>query len=235
MQATTEHLSHIFIFSSLSAAELNYLQPHTKLHTYLRDEIIMHEGDSLPANLYALAVGSIRITKMATSGKETILRVLSAGEIFAAPALFGNGIAPATVTAESDCQVITVAREAILDVIRHTPEVALSILAVFNQRLQDLHNTVHGLVSERAMVRLARYIQYCAAAQGIETTDQGIQLRMELPYYQVARSIGITYEECVRLFKQLQPIVSYRRGKITVQDWQQLEAIVASTTANSRP
>ncbi|NJM68291.1 MAG: winged helix-turn-helix domain-containing protein, partial [Acaryochloris sp. RU_4_1] len=41
----------------------------------------------------------------------------------------------------------------------------------------------------------------------------------QYPYYQIARSIGITYEECVRLFKQLQEVVSYRRGgKITILD-----------------
>jgi len=34
-----------------------------------------------------------RIVKTATTGKETILRTLPAGEIFAAPALLGDGIA----------------------------------------------------------------------------------------------------------------------------------------------
>lgn len=227
MKATIADLSSILVFSSLTPLELERLHADAELRHYLRLEIIMHEGDRLPPYLYALSSGSIRITKAATTGKETILRILYAGEMFAAPALFGNGIAPATVTAESDCQVLTVKREALLDAIRHTPEIALSMLSVFNQRLQKLHNTVHGLVSERAIVRLVRYIQYCAAEQGTETTAAGVRLRMQLPYYQVARSIGITYEECVRLFKQLQSIVSYNRGGITVHDWQKLEAIAS--------
>jgi CRP/FNR family transcriptional regulator, cyclic AMP receptor protein len=49
-----------------------------------------------------------------------------------------------------------------------------------------------------------------------------------LPYYQIARSIGITYEECVRLFKQLQSIVAYRRGgKILLLDQAKLDAIAS--------
>lgn len=191
----------------------------------------MHEGDRLPAKLYALLSGSLQVTKTATTGKETILRTLSAGEIFAAPALVGNGIAPATVTAESDCHILSVNREALLETIQRTPEVALRMMMVFNQRLQQLHETVHGLISERALIRIARYIQYFAVHYGTEVTKQGVCLRMKLPYYQIARSIGITYEECVRLFKQLRSIVSYSRGgKITVLNWEELE-IIASGAA----
>ena len=110
--------------------------------------------------------GSRRVAKTATAGKETILGTLFQGDIFAAPALLGNGIAPATVTAETEVQVLTTEREFLLAAIRENPEIALRILAVFNQRLQQLHDTVHGLVSERAIVRLARFIHYFAVEQG---------------------------------------------------------------------
>lgn len=230
LEASLDQLSGIRVFASLQQDQLKQLQPYTTVRSYLQGEVILHEADCLSPGLYALVSGSVRITKTAISGKETILRTLEAGEMFAAPALFGNGIAPATVTAEEDCKVLIVEREAFLQAIRHAPEIALSILSLFNQRLQQLHNTVHGLVSERAIVRLVRYIQYWAAEQGTETTAEGLQLRMHLPYYQIARSIGITYEECVRLFKQLQPAIAYDRGgKITVHDWQKLEAIAAGT------
>ncbi|MGL6342434.1 MAG: helix-turn-helix domain-containing protein [Waterburya sp.] len=54
---------------------------------------------------------------------------------------------------------------------------------------------------------------------------EGDRLNIKLPYYQIARSIGITYEECVRLFKKLKGTVIYKRGgTIIVQDWKQLAA-----------
>jgi CRP-like cAMP-binding protein len=230
MQATVEQIQTISIFADLKDVDLDTLQLHAMIEQFQQGEILMHEGDRLPARLYAIAAGTIRITKTATTGKETILRLLSTGEIFAAPALFGNGIAPATVIAETDCQILTVEREALLEAIRHQPEIAVSILSLFNQRLQQLHNIVHGLVSERAIVRLVQYIQYFAGEYGTQPTDQGDCLRINLSYYQIARSIGITYEECVRLFKQLHIALSYGRGgKITVRNWQALEAIATGT------
>lgn len=226
MQATVAQISQITVFADVEPKELAILQPHTQVQFYSHAEMIMHEGDRLPAKLYSLLSGSIQITKIASTGKQTILRTLPDGEIFAAPALLGNGIAPATVTAECDCQILTVERDALLNAIGQNPEIALRMLIVFNSRLQQLHETVHGLVSERAIVRLARFIQYFAAQYGAETTKLGECLKVKLPYYQIARSIGITYEECVRLIKSLKSVISYSRGgKITILDRKALEAI----------
>lgn len=231
MQATVEQLSQILVFRDIESLDLERLRPHAQVQLYRQGEIVIHEGDRLPAKLHALLNGSLRVTKTAATGKETIVRILSAGEIFAAPALFGDGISPATVTAELDCQVLTVEREALLDAIRQTPELALRMLVVFNQRLQQLHNLVHGLVSERAIVRLARFIQYFELQYGTEPSREGQCLKVKLSYYRIARSIGITYEECVRLFKSLRSVLAYGRGgKITVLDPKALEVIATGVS-----
>lgn len=228
MKATVEQIAEIWIFDSLNQTELERLQNHTEIRAYRQGEVVMYEGDRIPEKLYTLLSGSLRVAKTAAAGKETILRTLSEGDIFAAPALLGNAIAPATVTAESDVRVLTINREVLLAAIAENPEIALRILTVFNQRLQLLHETVHGLVSERAIVRLARFIHYFAVEEGTKIAENSVCLEKRFPYYQIARSIGITYEECVRLFKKLKPVLSYSRGgKITVLDWKQLEAIAS--------
>ncbi|MES1023001.1 Crp/Fnr family transcriptional regulator [Gloeocapsa sp. BRSZ] len=225
MQASIEQISQVSVLAGLETPDKLKLQPHTQVRQYLQGEIVFHEGDRLPAKLYALIDGALQVTKTATTGKETILRALRAGEIFAAPALLGNGIAPATVTAETDCQILTVERDALLSAIQQNPDVALQMLMVFNSRLQQLHETVHGLVSERAIVRLARLIHYSAIEYGTKSTKDGEFLHIKLPYYRIARSIGITYEECVRLIKSLNCLAYYRGGKIAILDMEKLEAI----------
>ncbi|MEH2002701.1 MAG: Crp/Fnr family transcriptional regulator [Nostoc sp.] len=226
MQVTIEQLRQISLFSGLDLDQLVQLRTHAVVKQYLRGEIILHEGDRLPAKLFAVLGGRIEIKKTAATGKETILRMLPVGELFAAPALFGDGVAPATVVAEQDCQILTIERTTLLEMIQNTPELALQIIAVLTERLQLLHQVVHGLASERAIVRLAQFIQAAAIAEGTDVTEHGLQLRSRLPYYQIARSIGITYEECVRLFKQIQAGVTYQRGgKILVLDQMKLDAI----------
>lgn len=81
----------------------------------------MHERERLPTQLYALLSGALQVTKTAFTGKETILRTLAAGEIFASPALSGDGIAPATVTALKNSQVLTIAQDDFLAAIQRNP------------------------------------------------------------------------------------------------------------------
>ncbi|MBD2451779.1 Crp/Fnr family transcriptional regulator [Nostoc sp. FACHB-152] len=226
MRVTVEQLKQIPLLSGLELHQISALQAHAVIKQYLPGEIILHEGDPLPSQLFIVLGGRIEIKKIASTGKETILRTLPAGEIFAATALLENGFAPATVVAQQNCQILMIERTALLELIHNTPEVALQIIAVLTERLQHLHQTVHGLVSERAIVRLAQYIQFSALTEGTDVTEQGELLRAHLPYYQIARSIGITYEECVRMFKQIQSSVCYHRGgKILVLDRAKLNAI----------
>lgn len=219
-------LQQISIFKDLATAQLESFVSFSYVREYQQNEVVMHEGDFLPQQLHALISGKLEIKKTALNGKETIVRLIPAGEIFAAPAIFGDGVSPATVICQVNSQILTIDREALLKVISQSPEISLRILEVFNQRLQQLHNTVHGLISERAMVRLVRLIQYYSDRDGTYSQTEGDCLNIRLPYYEIARSIGITYEECVRLFKKLKEILIYQRGgKIIVKDWEKLELL----------
>jgi len=221
--ASLFQLQQISIFQDLDSSQIKGLLPYSYVREYQPNEIIMWEGDRLPEQLHCLITGLLEIKKTSVNGKETVMRLIPAGEIFAAPAIFGNGIAPATIVCQIPSQVLTIEREALLNAISQTPEISLRILQVFNQRLQQLHNTVHGLISERAIVRLVKLMEYYRDRDGIQKVTEGELLNIKLPYYQLARSIGITYEECVRIFKGLKEIVIYRRGgKIIVRDWQKL-------------
>jgi CRP/FNR family transcriptional regulator, cyclic AMP receptor protein len=225
-----EQLTEVALLRDLQATDLIALQPYTRIHFYQKGDVVMTEGDLLSPQLYTLIQGTLRLTRIGTSGKETLLRTLLPNEIFAAPALFGDAIAPATVTATIESQVLTIERSALLQQIRQTPELAFRILEIYNQRLQQMHQTIHDLVSESAIVRLANLLQRQANESGTVRIAQGDRLNLKLSHYQIARSIGISYEECVRLLSQIKAVVSYQRGgEIVVLDRETLDAIAAGT------
>ena len=228
MQATPEQLKRVIVLSQLESVFLSKLSVGSKVQFYKTGEIIIYEGDLFSPKLYAVLEGKVSVEKVSEGGKDTILRQLSSGEMFAAPALFGDLIAPATVVALQDTTIVTIDKKTLLQVIQLAPEVALQILSCFNQRLQEMHQTIHGLISERATVRLARLILYTAKRYGWEKTDEGFCLNTSLSHQQIARMIGITYEECVRLMKKdLHDIVIYRRGgNITIKTITALEGLL---------
>ena len=236
MLAKIEQLEQIWVLQHLELDHLSQLQPHAEIRTFQKEEMVMIEEDELPACLFALVEGKLQIQKSATTGKETVVRIIHSGEMFAAPAMFGNQIAPATVVCLEQSVVVMIDKNAIIDRIQETPEIALQILATFNQRLQHLHETVHGLISERATVRLARLILYQAKEYGTTLEKEGDVLNVKLPYYQMARMVGITYEECTRLLKKMERAVSYRRGgTIIINNWELMASFTqpeARQTAN---
>ena len=148
--------------------------------------------------------------------------------MFAAPALFGDRIAPATVIALEDSKIVTIDKSQLLKAIQISPEIAFNILQCFNQRLQEMHQTIHGLISERAVVRLARLIHYTASQYGTKPTKKGACLNRKLPHQQMSRMVGISYEECVRIIGgEFNKIINYGRGGIiTIEDPSALQSIM---------
>ncbi|KAM3091100.1 Crp/Fnr family transcriptional regulator, partial [Phormidesmis sp. 146-12] len=178
-----EHLTKVALFEQLTLEELQTLQHQSQVHRYLKGEIVLHEGDRLPTKLHALINGKLQVKKTSTNGRETLLRILMAGDIFAAPALFGDGVSPATILAETNCEVLLIEKAALLMTIQQNPEVAIRILVTLTQRLNQLHQTIHGLVSERAIVRLAHLIQSTAAHYGTKPSSAGNRLNVTLSHY----------------------------------------------------
>jgi CRP/FNR family transcriptional regulator, cyclic AMP receptor protein len=82
-----EQLTEVSVLRDLQAADIIALQPHTRIHFYQKGDIVMTEGDRLSPQLYTLIQGTLRLTRIGTSGKETLLRTLLPNEIFAAPGL----------------------------------------------------------------------------------------------------------------------------------------------------
>ena len=227
MRATVRQLESVIVFSDLETAVLSELSSVSAVKSYKKNEIVIHEGDSFLVAFHAILEGDLLVQKISTSGKETNLRKLMTGEMFAAPALFGNGIAPGTVIALKDSKIVTIDKKDLLKAIQIEPEIALKILRYFNQRLQEMHQTIHDLVSEKAVVRLTRLIHYTAYRYGTRETSEGTRMNTKLPHQQMARMVGITYEECVRIVgKNLDGIVNYDRGGIiTIVDASALESI----------
>lgn len=174
MQITSEQLRQISIFAELEPEQLLHLQAHVRVQHYGQGKIILHEGDRLPAKLFAVFSGVIQIEKTASTGKETILRTLPAGKVFAAPTLFSDGISPAAFATDQDCHIFTIDRSVLVALIQQTAEVAFRIISLLNDRIQKLHSTVHGLVSERAIASLCLILAVAARENAVVTTAEPI-------------------------------------------------------------
>lgn len=226
-KAHTCSLHELDFFKGLDAKELRELDARSSCRNYAAGEVLFYDKQPLAAKLRFVCHGQLQIQKSAASGKETIVRLIRPGEVFAVAALFDKQLAPATVTATVETSVLEIALEDFQAHLTRYPLIAIKLLAAFAQRLKDLQEALHTVASERARARLAALILRTLERGGGTPVDGGIRLSTHLPHAVMSRMVGISYEECVRLIRDWshEPVVlQYQRGGIvTIRDREALE------------
>lgn len=222
------NLHDLDFFRGLGSGELSELEARSSTRKVAPGEILFHEGEPLAAKLRFVCKGQLQIQKSAASGKETIVRLIRPGEVFAVAALFDQRRAPATVSANETSVILEIALEDFQEHLTRHPLIAIKLLAAFAQRLKDLQETLHTVASERARARLAALIlRSLERGGGTPLSGGAIRLKTRLPHAVMSRMVGITYEECVRLIRDWShdpEVLRYQRGGIvTLLDRDALE------------
>ena len=223
-------LTQLDFFKGLDDAELQHLTENARVRSYHASEVLFYEDAPLEPILRILMSGGLEIRKSASSGKETVVRLIRPNEIFAVAALFDRKVAPGTVVSSEASQVLEIHLDDIQAYLAENPGIAMKLLVAFAQRLRDTQDALHAVVSERAKTRLAVLLLRMLDREGGTQTREGITLKTKLPHGTLSRMVGITYEECVRLIRDWchEPaILRYERGGvITVLDRRGLEALI---------
>lgn len=212
----TEAIHRLPFFSGLDDPHVQELARISTLRSYDRGECVFREGEPLAPYFMVLVAGTLQIVKLSACGKETVIRLIPTGEPFAWAALLSSGTAPASARAMRSVTVMLIPREGLMAMLTEDPRLALRLVALYGERLHDLHEQLHAVVSERARTRIARLILRFMAREGLA-------LATPLPHQVLARMAGITYEECVRIIGEWThasaPLLSYGRGgRIVVRD-----------------
>jgi CRP/FNR family transcriptional regulator len=205
------------IFSTLDDRELQEL---TKLVTELKfvgDEYIFWEGDD-SQGFYVVAEGRIKVTKLSSTGKETIIAFFGPGEMFGEVAVFENRPYPASAQAIGSTKLLAMRKTDFIDFLVKHPQVALHIIGILSGRLRDSQNRLRDLAGERVEQRLARMLLMLSNKLGLEIPFT----RQEL-----SDMAGTTTETTIRVFSQWKErgIIHSVRGKITIQDETKLKIL----------
>jgi CRP-like cAMP-binding protein len=218
----TDLLASLPLFAGVDAAQLARIAAVTHARVLEPGACVIREAEPMPPYFHAVIAGTMQILKSAHSGKETTLRLVRPGEIFAWAALLDGGDAPATARAMVRCRILMIPHAAMMALLAQEPALAVRLLATLCERLRDTHEQLHAVVSERARTRLARLIIRHQLRDGASPTP--------LPHQVLSRMAGIAYEESVRIIGEWshgpRPLLSYGRGgRITVLDREALAAI----------
>jgi CRP/FNR family cyclic AMP-dependent transcriptional regulator len=175
--------------------------------------VIQLEGEPAEA-MYVLSAGLVKISRVAASGREQVMNVITPGGHFNTVPIFDGGPCPANAETLTATSLLMLPRRAIRTLIEQHPSLALALLGEFAGRLRHLVNLVDDLALHTVQGRLAGLLltQADRAARG--------QPSPPLTQAEIASRLGTVREMVARTLKgfEVQGIIRLDRGNITILD-----------------
>lgn len=212
-------------FADLSLAEIRTVNAQFRDDGFQAGESIYFSGD--PATrLYVLASGQIKLLRHSTSGQDVLLDILQAGDYFGSLTMLAAELYPDTAQALTAVCALSIQSNTFRALLKQYPQVALAVLDITAQRLQETQETVRGLSVSPVEQRIAAVLLKLADKLG-ESTAEGILIQMPLSRDDLAQMTGTTTETASRITSQFQKegLVHSGRQWIALTDKARLEAI----------
>lgn len=182
------------------------------------NETLFSEGEQ--ANrCYMVLKGHLKLTKLHEQGKTVVVRYINPGELIAAIAVFKEKNYPVTAEAADAVEVIGWNKQAMMDLMTEFPQLAVNMLRVVVDRLDDVQNRYLELYAEQVEQRIARALLRFMQQFG-RKTDNGVLIDFRLSRQELAEYTGTTLYTVSRTLSawEKKGWVISRRERITVSN-----------------
>lgn len=210
------------IFCHMHMSELEEINQHKITNTYKKGQTLFVQGTH-PYGIYCIASGNIKLTKTGPDGKETIVRIVHAGDILGHRSLFTDEDFSKTATAMEDTEVCFVDKKSILSVIEKHPTVALNIINKLSRDMGVAENKLSSLHQKNVRERLAELLLSLKASHGKKVGNRWM-IELKVTREEMATMIGTANETLIRFMTEFKEAgIIEQEGKIIyIKDLEEL-------------
>jgi CRP-like cAMP-binding protein len=131
-----ELLADVDLFGDLTPQELLHLADASTTEELRRGDVLFHEDDE-PDRLYVVINGRIAIAKRSIDGRESVVALMEAGDLFGEMGLFLPGRS-AEARALEQSQVLSIGFDPVREVYEKRPELLWGVVALLARRLETM-------------------------------------------------------------------------------------------------
>jgi len=197
-----ELLAKVELFSELDVDELNRVATLAQVRDVPKDTVIFHAGDPADA-VFVVATGKIKVVTTSTDGKEFILSVLGAGQVFGEMALLESAPRSASVITLTAVEILGIKRDDFHHLLNTAPSISRKLLAILSRRLRRANSKMESLAYMDVAGRLARYLLDLARDHG-QRMGKGWVVVRRPTHSDIAHSIGTSRETVSRLINEFE-------------------------------
>jgi CRP/FNR family transcriptional regulator, dissimilatory nitrate respiration regulator len=204
------------LFSELDLDDLMVLMESCTLKDVRKGCVLFEEGAPY-RGMYVVIEGSVKVYRMTTDGKETVLHLLFPTQTLAEIPMFAGSGYPAHAETLEDSRLCFVEKGGFLSLINRDSELALKMLAGLSKRLRALASQLEDLTALDVRTRLLRYIVDEHSRQSHAVLASHIRLPVSKSV--LAATLGMSLETLSRSFRKLEDEgLIQLKGKIVAFD-----------------
>jgi len=185
-----------------------------------RGQTIFREGDPCPG-IYVVGEGTVRIFKIAPSGKEHVLHFARAGMTFAEVAAIGGFDCPAHADASEDSVCVLVPRAGFRQILAEDHSFCIEMMTGMSKWVHHLVGLLEDLALRDAAARVARHL-----IQSDETRGQG-EFTLPMRKKDLASHLNLTSETLSRTLYRLVDcgLIETREQRIRICELAKLQEV----------
>ena len=207
-------LRNCALFAGSTPSNLDRVAAITVLKTLARGEYLFYEGSAVEG-FYIVQRGAIKLHRVNWSGKEQVIHVFRPYESFAEDMLVSDLGHPADACALEASQVLLVQKNEFVALLKHEPDLGLSLLRSLSRHFQTLLELFDDLTLKDVRTRLANWlIQHCPDPE----SDEPFEILLPTSKRLLAAELGTVSETFSRTLAKLraQKLLSVEGKSVTV-------------------
>lgn len=178
-----------------------------------RGDLLFQEGDEA-GGFFVLLTGRVRIYKSSPDGREHLLHMIQAGEMFAEAAMFHGNVFPASCDALEESAAVFFPASDFQNLLAASPSLSLKIIASMAAFVRHFNRMVADLSLREVPSRLASFLLAESARQ------KSRRIELDISRSELAARLGTVPETLSRALRRLREaeFISVNHRLITLRD-----------------
>ena len=219
IESAQRALAKCVLFRGLEGRDRDSLLARTRTRTFSDGDCIFQIG-ALDTTLMAVVSGSVSISVASPEGKQLVLVMLEAGDVFGEIAALDGKGRTADATAVGQCTLAVLDRRDVLSFMNQQPRAWIALVEVLCERIRHADELLTEIALFQVPTRLAKALLRIAKPNKNSLALNGMSLKVQLSQRSLASLVGATRESVNKCLGgwQRAGIIQLEGGWIIIQD-----------------
>ncbi|MBT2690073.1 Crp/Fnr family transcriptional regulator [Bacillus sp. ISL-47] len=196
-----KRIGSVPLFKELNKEELAPIVEIAQTRFYKQKMYVFMQGDPID-RVFFIHSGKVKIYKTDFSGREQIVSVLEAGEMFPHAGFFRKGLYPAHAEIMEEAQLIAIPIDRFEQILISYPELCIKLFKVLGEKIIDLQNRLEEQILHNTHEQIIMLLLRLCKTNGVKA-DEVYKITTHFTNRELANMIGTSRETVSRTINHL--------------------------------